>query len=426
MSKWREKSLWSISSRFVSAGLVFLLNIILARAMSQSEMGRYFIAISIAWGGALVSQWGASILAVKWIADARTRENSLDIRRSAWSLVGFTLIQGFVVSLFILTWHFFRPLPWQTVAIWAVLSFAIGAQTLSTEIIRGFDDLKWASLFSGPIPQLLNVTFIGLAYVIWRKLAFESAAGLTIVAHLVCAALALALVAERAPFVRQKIMPYRRYFSEATPIGLSLAAVYILSQADLWVCGAILSAEDVAVYGIAQRFNLIIGMPMLIFSSVAIPTMAELLAKKDWNRLREVVRRGALIVTLVALAAFAGAALLGWPLIRYLLGSQYTAAYPLLLILGIGQIAHVAVGPNGYLLLLSGEQRSAMLATIAATALLFVLALPAGKIWGVRGVAISSTVALVFQSLLMWLMVRRRLYQASDPAVGIAPAERAS
>jgi len=409
MSNWRGKSLWSVSSRAISAGLVFLLNIILARSMSQNEVGRYFLGMSIAWGGGLVSQWGASILAVKWIADARARQDSSGIRRAVWSLVAFALLQGIAVSAVLLSWHFIRPLPWATVMVWALWSFAIAAQTLTTELIRGFDDLKWASLFGGPIPQFCNIVLIGGAHLIWKNLGFTVAAGLTVAGNLACALLGLMMIHERAPLLKEKLISYRDFLNEATPIGLSLAAVYVLSQADLWVCGAILSREDVAVYGIAQRFNQIIGMPMLIFSSVAIPTLAELMAKKDWENLRQVLAKGTLIVSLLAVVAFAAAGVFGWPLLRYLIGPEYTAAYPLVLILGLGQVAHAVVGPNGYLLLLSGEQRAAMLSTCAATAILFALAWPAGLHWGVKGVAWSSAAAVVFQSALMWFLVRKRL-----------------
>src|SRR5262249_55627328 len=150
----------------------------------------------------------------------------------------------------------------------------------------------------------------------------------------------LALVIVRAPLSKLELASYKEFLRESTPIGLSLAATYVLSQADLWVCGTLLPREEVAIYGIAQRFTAFVSMPLMIFGSVATPTIAELFAKGDWENFRKVVARGTFITTLFALGAFLGLMAVGWPALRYLFGVDYTAAYPVFLILGLGQVLH--------------------------------------------------------------------------------------
>ena len=56
----------------------------------------------------------------------------------------------------------------------------MGLQTLLPEILRGFDDLKWASLIGGPIPQLLNVIAIGIAHFVWKDASFHQVAVISI------------------------------------------------------------------------------------------------------------------------------------------------------------------------------------------------------------------------------------------------------
>jgi O-antigen/teichoic acid export membrane protein len=404
MSNWRGKSLWSVSSRFVAAGFAFLVNVLLTRALSKDDVGHFFLSLSIAWGGALVCQWGASILAVKWVAMSRARGDSESVRSAVWSLIFFTLVQAAAVSIVIL----FLNQPLLTRLIWISWMFAVALQNLMPELIRGFDDLKWASILSGPLPQALTVAAIGIGVLFVGKLSFEQAASFSILANFGCSAVGLAFVARRAPFVMQ-FKPYKSFFRESTPIALSLAATYLLSQADLWVCGYLLPREDVAIYGIAQRFVAFVSMPMMIFGSVVTPKMAELLATREWGGLQQLLHKGTFLTTLFAFAVFMGGVLIGYPVMRLFFGDAYGGAYPLFVILGTGQVLHAMAGPNGYVLLLSGEQSAAMVATLIAAASLIGGAFLGAHYFGAPGVAAASSVALFIQTLWMWYEVRKRL-----------------
>lgn len=406
MSNWRGKSLWSVSSRLIGAGLAFALNVLLTHTVSRSDMGLFFLSLSVAWGGALVCQCGTSILAVKWVATSRALDDQLQMqtRRAIWSLVQFTVIQGIFVSAF----FFFAPRPMEMRIIWGLWTLAISLQTLLPEILRGFDDLKWASLLGGPIPQLFGVIVVGAANFIWKQATFQQVAYLSIFASFATSAVGIFLILSRAPFIF-KTVSYSNFMREAAPIGLSLAATYALSQADLWVCGALLRHEDVAVYGIAQRFNAFVSMPLMIFGSVATPTMAELFATRDMGRLKDMIYRGTFVTTIFTLLVLVGGVVVAWPAMYYLIGRDYTASYPIFLLLGLGQFIHAFSGPNGYLLLLCGEQRAAMTGTIISAIILFFAALLLGRIWGAPGIAAASAFSLSLQSAWMWYQVRKRL-----------------
>ena len=384
----------------------------LARALSRDDLGQFFIGLSLAWGAALVCQWGASLLAVKWISAARSRGDFRAIRTAVWSLISFTIFQSVIVFLIIL----FMQKPWPVLLIWAGWTFAVSLQSLLPEILRGFDDLKWASLLSGPVPQFISLAIVALAWWQMKHLDYMEAACCVIASQFACAAVGLAVILRRAPFLfawREALSAYREFLHESTPIALSLAFTYLLTQADLWACNYLLPIGDVAIYGIAQKFCVFVSMPMMVFGAVTTPKMAEYLASRDKNGLLHIVGRGTFLTTILSFAIFIVIAGIGWPIMRVVFGEAYTRSYPLFLVLGAGQVFHATAGPNGYLLLLSGEQRSAMRATIVAALALVVCAWWAGQYWGVLGIAVSSTLALGLQTVWMWLEVRRRLKFAS-------------
>jgi O-antigen/teichoic acid export membrane protein len=229
-----------------------------------------------------------------------------------------------------------------------------------------------------------------------------------ICSQLACSGFGLFLLNHRARF-STNFRSYKAFLRETTPIALSLAFTFLLGQADLWTCNFLLRKEDVALYGIAQKFCIFVSMPMMVFGSVITPKLAELLALKDMVKMRALVGRGTYLTALSAFAIFIGVAGVGWPVMGFFFGAKYTSSYPLFLVLGVGQVLHSIAGPNGYLLLLSGAQRSAMTATIFSALFLGGAAWIGAMYWGTLGIALASTAALSVQSFLMWYEVKRRL-----------------
>ena len=139
------------------------------------------------------------------------------------------------------------------------------------------------------------------------------------------------------------------------------------------------------------------------------PTLAALLAKGERAALQSIVSRATLVTATTASIVLILGAVVGRAAIEFLFGGGYRDAYQLFLILGAGQAFHALAGPNGYILLMAGEQRVVMLSTLVATALLAVGGWIAGQIWGAAGVASAAAICLAIQTIWMGIAVRRRL-----------------
>lgn len=107
-----------------------------------------------------------------------------------------------------------------------------------------------------------------------------------------------------------------------------------------------------------------------------------------------------------------GAALLilaaGRPVLS-LFGSNFVAAYPVMFILAAGLMARAAVGPAERLLTMVGQQRICMLAYAVAFGVNLNLCLLLAGPFGSIGVAVATATAFVVESILLALIVRRRL-----------------
>ena len=403
--RWTSKVFWSLSSRLLGAALSFAISVVLARAMAKEDVGLFFWSISLCWGGAAISQWGSTILAVKWIASARARNDDTAIAAATWSLIAFTLIHALLIIGLLLV---FANLSDHVILIWGLWIFSIAFQNLIPELIRGFDDIKWASLLSGPLPQGFALVLLGGFWLLRGHIAFQEGGALVILAGFIASTFGFVLLCLRVSRPR-RLRDYKGFLIEGTPIALSILASYVFVQADLWLCGLLMGKEQLAVYGMAQRMVVLVSMPLMVLGAILTPTLAKLLAKGDRDALQNLLRRSTLITAALALAVLITGAIVGRSAIDLLLGPAYVDCYVLFLVLGAGQVFHAVAGPNGYILLMAGEQRVVAWSTLIGTLLLVAGGWLAGRAWGTTGLALASATCLAIQTVWMWLAVRWRL-----------------
>lgn len=194
--------------------------------------------------------------------------------------------------------------------------------------------------------------------------------------------------------------------SESWPNLITALSFVAASQLDIWIVGLGGHPSDVACYGLALRIGSLFSVPLTIVSLTILPHIVT-----NWARNRRLYLQwllslsatGATFAALVGFVLFAG---FGRDAIRMIWGDAYSQTFGAAFILGIGQVMFSAGGVAGYVLILLGRQRIAMISTLiiaSATVLLAVLAMFNFGILGVAGVyAASSTV----QALVNVLLVR--------------------
>jgi O-antigen/teichoic acid export membrane protein len=109
-----------------------------------------------------------------------------------------------------------------------------------------------------------------------------------------------------------------------------------------------------------------------------------------------------------SLAATALMLALGKPIL-WLFGPQFVEGYPLMFIIAVGLLARAAVGPVESLLNMLGEQRTCAIVYAAACGVSFTLCLILIPLLGLTGAAISTSGALVVESILLFSVAKKRL-----------------
>ena len=92
-----------------------------------------------------------------------------------------------------------------------------------------------------------------------------------------------------------------------------------------------------------------------------------------------------------------------------LFGAEFVNGYHLMFILALGLLARAAIGPIERLLNMLGEQRICALVHAGAFAMNLVLCFTLIPLFGLAGAAISTAVALIFESVWLYAVTKRRL-----------------
>ena len=114
--------------------------------------------------------------------------------------------------------------------------------------------------------------------------------------------------------------------------------------------------------------------------------------------------RAIIAINLVIISAFL---LVGKNLVNLLLGPGYEQAFPILLILLIGQLINSITGAVESFMMMTGLEKNT--ARIRALVLCFlVISISIGaKFWGAYGAAISISLSMVTWNLFLWWNLRR-------------------
>ena len=155
---------WAILGKLIIGVLGILINILLIRILSPSDVGSFFLTHSMVTVFSLVAQFGLPQLIVRLASEDLTLNNPGKLRADIIGVVSIALLTCFVVGAFIIIFAgdlvaislFHNKTIASAVNIVVFWTVAITFQQLFVEIYRGLHDIKTASLFGGVITNTIH------------------------------------------------------------------------------------------------------------------------------------------------------------------------------------------------------------------------------------------------------------------------------
>jgi O-antigen/teichoic acid export membrane protein len=409
---------WSLALKLFGATSNIIVLFILVRMLSIADMGYFLVAQSTAILVAMVARFGMKQPIVKLVSTALAEgheELLSGIFRSVVTLVatGFvvvSLITVFGGGDYIFLSVFSAPIIFDSLLLWLGLVFFLAYQTPLAETYRGLHMAKEAMLYDGPLVNFLMLTLLVVAYIVNGQLSFSMAISLLVLCHgsnLFVGSLKLRAKTKRYP-AGGDMFPIQNLLMLGAPVFVINVAAYIITQSGLWVGGAYLEPEDVAVFGAALRLMLVISLPLFVLNLVIQSRIVKMYVSGQRDELEILVRQGTTVATVVSVLG--SLVIFVWPelILNILFGSEYGRGGKVLAILTLGQLINVSVGPCLNFILLVGRRVIATYIVVGAGLMTVPLSIAMAILYGIEGIAVAGAIGLGMQNILLWVATKKQ------------------
>ncbi|MBX6424392.1 MAG: lipopolysaccharide biosynthesis protein [Variibacter sp.] len=402
--------------RFLSAAFIYVSQVLLARWMGSAEFGIYvYLWTWVLLVGDLIHLGLAS--AAQRFIPAYTQQRAYDLLRgflsgSRWLVLsiataaalvfagGVRLAQGWFAAADILPLY----LACATLPAYALSNMLDG-------IARSYNWIGLALLPPYVLRPLLLLALMAAAHAC--GMPADTAAVMT-AAALACWAAAIVQVVcldrrlARAVPAGPKAYAVGSWLATALPILMVWGFYTLLTYTDVLVLRLFRPAEEVALYYAASKTLALVAFVYFSVGAAVAHRFSEYHAAGDRARLAAFVASSIRWTFWPSLAALFVVLTLGRPFLA-LFGPGFVDGYPLMFILAVGLLARSSVGPAERLLNMLGEQRACAAVYAVAFAVNLGLSLALAPRFGAAGAALATASAIVCESLILFLVVRRRL-----------------
>ena len=188
---------------------------------------------------------------------------------------------------------------------------------------------------------------------------------------------------------------------------LAQSVQFIMAWTDKLMIGNMISAESVAIYGVAFRFSMGVSITLMAVNSIASPKFAEKFADDNIKGMGKIAIQSAKMIfwTTIPLAAI----LFIFPkFFMGLYGTEFLIGFEALRWLVIGRVVNAFSGSVGNLMQMSDQQNMYMKILIIGSVINIMLNYYLIPIYGINGAAFASLISLSFWNLSMVYVVKRK------------------
>ena len=402
--------------RVVSAALAYLSQILLARWMGGSDYGVYvYVWTWVLMLGSMMD-FGISASAQKIIPEYRTRGEHALLRGFLSGSRWMTLIVSSIVSA-LLALAVKSLSPWIDAN--TILPLYIGCITLPAFVVANNQDgiarsHDWMRL--GLMPQFIvrQSLIIGVTAGMFA-LGFNLGATAAMLAS--AAAVWIAMIGQMVVLNRRlghhvepgpKAYDVRGWLAVSLPVLMVEGFYLLLSYTDVLVLQQFRSSQEVGVYFAVVKTLALVSFIHYAMSATTAHRFAEYHAIGDQARLSAYVAHAIKWTFWPSLAATIVLLALGKPLL-WLFGPQFVIGYDIMFVAAIGLVVRSAIGPVERLLNMLGHQHICALAYALAFVMNVLLCVALVPRFGGHGAAAATSISLVFETVLLFWIVRRRL-----------------
>jgi O-antigen/teichoic acid export membrane protein len=388
--------------------LTFIFQLLLARTLGPANVGIVGLALSVITVASILTTLGVHIGTLRFVAlytgqgdDARAAGAII----AGMRLVGTVSLVGAVVLFGLADWLALRVFQMPTLA--PVLRvFALGlpfasAMRFFLSVTQGLKRMEYTAVIEQIAVPLLRIGgLITVVYIMGRGVVGLAYA--IVIAFIVGAILAAISVWKLYPLRNQPQQPILNTWlllAFSWPLLLSTVVRRTEREVQTLILGIFLPSAEVGIFYAALKTSIVLSIFLTALGAIFTPIMAELYGSNKVDQLGDllkVVTKWGLSLTLPIFLLV----LIMSEQIMLIFGPEFVAGATVLQILAVSRLVTVAVGPEGWLLTMSGHPRLNLLNSLLTLGLISLLAFLLIPRFGIIGAAVGSALGLSLVNIL--------------------------
>ena len=198
------------------------------------------------------------------------------------------------------------------------------------------------------------------------------------------------------------------WIATSLPICFIGACELVQQNLDVLILTRFVDASHVGIYFAALKSIGLVAFVNYAVGSAMAGRLSRLQARGDGEGVRGAVREGAAWTFVPSLTGAMLLLAVGRPLLA-MFGPEFTAGYPIMLVLAAGFVVRAAVGPAEYVLRMLGEQKLCAVVLGATAVAYLVLSLLLVPRFGAMGAALANSASMTLSAGMFLVLARRRL-----------------
>lgn len=423
LSQFKGKSLKStlmrgglgvLALRLFSIGLALLSSVVLARALGVEQYGIYSYVLATVTLLVVPAQFGLTTLIIRETAQSEVYKNWSNMlgvwRWSTKNALSLSLLFAVIGITVIYVIDDYRKIVFIT---GFFLIPIIALNSLRSAALQGLRKVVLSQL---PENFIKPVLFIVLMLAVW--LGFGGAdANTAMIFQLLSTAVAFIIGAAmlnklRPEQTKRKITPTyekKKWRKAVLPMAFADGVSVVNTQADIIMLGMLTTSVQVGYYSIAATGAILIMVSVNVLVLIAMPYVVRLHEQNNRKSLCAVITNVSRIGFIISLPICFVYLLVGELSISFFYGEEYLEAYLPLVILSLAYLFKSSFGLEARVLNMLGFERDNLIGAVFVTALNIFLNYLFIKKYGAVGAAVATSISIVFQCILYWVLIKLRL-----------------
>jgi len=402
-----KKFLSTAGLQMISKGLIAISGVIFARYLGPEEFGRYTYIMSIVLIIGLPVVAGIPNLLVREVATYHLDEKwGLLSGVISWSRWYIFKLSSFMIGLMLIAFYFemfnneVKELLW--ISMWLIPLTGLLAQ--QGAILNGLRR-PILSLFPGQIllpiikiSLLLAMIFLGMDFKAKEIILITITA--TFCTFLLSITI-LSMINKKEIKTSSNVYNKKKWNSSLLPFALIVIISTFNTELAVFFLGLLANAESVAYFKVGMQATILISLGLSSINTIIMPNVARYFKQGDIQKTQELLTKSVNLNLLVSLPILLILVIFGEPLISILFGLEYIDAYPILVILSIGQFVNVFMGSVGVVLYMSNNEKKALKSLVISLTINIILLVFLIPIYLDIGAAIATSITMIVWNILM-------------------------